>query len=188
MHFWNHPWPWYIAGPLLGLTVPLLLLIGNKPFGASAIFRHLCAIVIQKKEWKYFKYDWSKESWNFYFIGGIVLGGAIAATLIPNLGELKLHPYLVDLYHGLGINDFSQGVPKQIFNMEGLRNVEGIVFVLAGGFMVGFGSRYAGGDNSGHMILGVARLNKPSIITTACFFVGGYIGAHYIVPFILKVV
>lgn len=188
MHFLNQPWPWYIAGPLLGLTVPLLLLIGNKPFGASAIFRHICAMVIPKKEWKYFKYDWSKETWNFFFIAGIVIGGAIAGYLIPNIGDLKLNASLMDFYKGLGLHDFKQGVPKQIFNMDTLRNAEGIVFVIAGGFMVGFGSRYAGGDNSGHMILGVASLNKPSIITTVCFFVGGYIGAHYIIPFILKVV
>ena len=26
----QQPWPWYVAGPLIGLTVPALLLVGNK--------------------------------------------------------------------------------------------------------------------------------------------------------------
>lgn len=42
-HLFPHPLPWYIAGPLIGLMVPALLLLGNKPFGISSNFRHLCA-------------------------------------------------------------------------------------------------------------------------------------------------
>ena len=40
-----HPLPWYIAGPLIGLVVPALLLIGNKAFGISSNLRHICAAV-----------------------------------------------------------------------------------------------------------------------------------------------
>lgn len=36
------PWLWYVAGPLIGLTVPLLLIFGNKHFGISANLRHNC--------------------------------------------------------------------------------------------------------------------------------------------------
>ena len=30
------PWPWYVAGPLIGLIVPALLILGNKSFGISS--------------------------------------------------------------------------------------------------------------------------------------------------------
>lgn len=39
----RQPWPWYVAGPLIGLTVPALLLPGNKSFGISSSLRHICA-------------------------------------------------------------------------------------------------------------------------------------------------
>ena len=37
------PWPWWVAGPLIGLAVPLMLLVGGKNLGISSSFRHLCA-------------------------------------------------------------------------------------------------------------------------------------------------
>jgi hypothetical protein len=43
--FLSNPWPWYIAGPLIGLIVPLLLLIGNKAFGISSSLRHIYTFV-----------------------------------------------------------------------------------------------------------------------------------------------
>ncbi|MBA2572536.1 MAG: YeeE/YedE family protein, partial [Gemmatimonadetes bacterium] len=42
----SRPWPWYVAGPLLGLFAPLLLLLGNKLFGISSNLRHACAAVL----------------------------------------------------------------------------------------------------------------------------------------------
>lgn len=42
----RQPWPWYVAGPLIGLTVPALLLLGNKSFGISSSLRHICAACI----------------------------------------------------------------------------------------------------------------------------------------------
>lgn len=43
LEFLQQPWPWYVAGPLIGLTVPVLLILGNKTFGISSSFRHICA-------------------------------------------------------------------------------------------------------------------------------------------------
>src|SRR5690606_31044476 len=68
----RQPWPWYIAGPLIGLTVPLLLLIGNKSFGISSSLRHVCAACVPAKI-PFFSYDWKKEVWNLFFAGGIIL-------------------------------------------------------------------------------------------------------------------
>ena len=67
------PWPWYVAGPLIGLTVPFLLWAGGE-FGVSANLRHICAAVLPTRN-DFFRYDWkSKGLWNLTFALGIVLG------------------------------------------------------------------------------------------------------------------
>ncbi len=50
------PWPWYVAGPLIGLTVPLLLWAGGE-FGVSENLRHICAAVLPTRN-DFFRYDW----------------------------------------------------------------------------------------------------------------------------------
>ena len=81
----KQPWPWYVAGPVIGLTVPTLLIIGNKSFGISSSLRHLCAACIPANI-KFFKYDWKKEAWNLFFIGGVVIGGrAVEETIDEDL-------------------------------------------------------------------------------------------------------
>ena len=63
----KQPWPWYVAGALIGLTVPYLLLVGNKTFGISSSLRHLCAACLPANI-AFFKYDWKKEVWNLSLI------------------------------------------------------------------------------------------------------------------------
>ena len=72
----KQPWPWYIAGPLIGFMVPLLLILGNKSFGVSSSLRHICAACMPLKI-PFFNYDWKKEAWNLFFVGGILAGGAL---------------------------------------------------------------------------------------------------------------
>ena len=47
------------------------------------------------------------------------------------------------------------------------------VLLVAGGLLVGFGTRLAGGCTSGHGVCGVARLSKRSLAATATFMAGG---------------
>ena len=49
------PWPWYVAGPLIGLIVPLLLWAGGE-FGVSENLRHICAAVLPTQN-DFFRYD-----------------------------------------------------------------------------------------------------------------------------------
>ena len=80
MEMLREPWPWYIAGPLIGLMVPLLLLIGGKPFGISSNLRHLCAATIPS-DLPFFAYDWKREGgWNLLFALGIAIGGFVAVA------------------------------------------------------------------------------------------------------------
>jgi uncharacterized membrane protein YedE/YeeE len=55
MEWIKNPWPWYVGGPLIGLTVPLLLIFGNKRLGVSSSLRHICAAPIQLYKLKFTK-------------------------------------------------------------------------------------------------------------------------------------
>lgn len=181
----TQPWPWYVAGVIIGLIVPALLILGNKHFGISANLRHACAACFPA-DIKFFKYDWKKEVWNFFFVGGILLGAVIAAFVLANPAPIVVHPNLVKELAGYGITDMSNMVPTQLFSFESLLSLKGLVMLIGGGFLVGFGSRYAGGCTSGHAIMGLSDLQWPSLVATTMFMVGGIIMANFILPFILS--
>ena len=181
----QNPWPWYVAGPLIGLTVPTLLLIGNKSFGVSSSLRHICAACLPANI-SFFKYDWKKQIWNLVFVLGIFFGGIIATNFLANPNNFVLsEATMVDL-KALGIRDFSGLMPADLFSIESLFSIKGLIFFVLGGFMVGFGTRWAGGCTSGHAIMGLSTLQLPSLIATCCFMVGGFTMTHLLMPLIFK--
>jgi len=181
----KQPWPWYIAGPLIGLTVPVLLLIGNKSFGISSSLRHICAACLPANI-PFFKYDWKKEVWNLFFVAGILLGGFLGVQILSNPLPMVLAPTLVADLANYGVSDFTGLVPVELFNWETLFTLKGFFLIVVGGFLVGFGTRYAGGCTSGHAIMGLSTLQWPSLIATCCFMAGGFLMANLILPYILK--
>jgi uncharacterized membrane protein YedE/YeeE len=178
------PWPWYVAGPLIGLTVPALLILGNKSFGISSSLRHICAACIPAGI-PFFKYNWRKEIWNLFFVGGILAGGMIAAQLLASPEPVQVHPKLATELSSYGINNYDGLVPADLFNWSTLFSLKGLIMMVLGGFMIGFGTRYAGGCTSGHAIMGISSLQWPSVIATCCFMAGGFLMANVILPFIL---
>ncbi|AEA44985.1 YeeE/YedE family protein [Fluviicola taffensis] len=185
LEFLKQPWPWYVAGPLIGLTVPVLLIIGNKSFGISSSLRHICASCIPANI-PFFKYDWKKEIWNLVFVFGIFLGGMIAINVLSNPEPIHINPKLAKELAGYGINNYNNLVPEDIMNWSVLFTLKGFILMVGGGFLVGFGTRYAGGCTSGHAIMGLSNLQLPSLIATICFMIGGFIMANLILPFILS--
>lgn len=181
----KQPWHWSVAGLLIGLVVPLLLILGNKNFGISANLRHICAACFPGNI-SFFKYNWRKEVWNLFFAVGIIVGGFLAATYMRDPEQVVVASTLATDLSQNGIDDYSNMVPTQLFNWENLLTVKGLIFIVLGGFLVGFGTRYAGGCTSGHAISGLANLQLPSLVATICFMVGGFISANLIVPFLLK--
>ena len=181
----KQPWPWYVAGPLIGLTVPTLLLIGNKRFGISSSLRHICAACLPAKI-PYFQYDWKKEVWNLFFVLGIFLGGIIAVQLLANPIPIAVNPALAAELKTYGITNYDSLIPIEIFNWPALMHPKGLILMVVGGFLVGFGTRYAGGCTSGHAITGLSNLQWTSLIATICFMVGGFIMANLILPLILS--
>ncbi len=181
----KEPWPWYVAGPLIGLTVPALLILGNKSFGISSSLRHICAACIPANV-SFFKYDWKKEFWNLFFVLGIFFGGMIAAHLLMNPEEITVNPNLKAELATYGITDYSNLVPTQLMNFDSLLTLKGFILMVVGGFLVGFGTRYAGGCTSGHAIMGLSNLQWPSLVATICFMIGGFLMANVILPIILS--
>ena len=182
----NKPLAWYIAGPLIGLMVPLLYVIGNKDFGISSSFRHACATVLPKSI-PYFNYDWKeKGGWNLKFALGILLGGILAQFTIPDNYHIDLATSTIQTLKGYGITDFSGFVPKELFTWNNVLTLQGISFMIIGGIMIGFGTRYASGCTAGHGITGMANLQKASLIATVSFFAGGMITTYFIIPFIIN--
>jgi uncharacterized membrane protein YedE/YeeE len=180
----RQPWPWYVAGPLIGLVVPVLLILGNKSFGISSSLRHVCAACVPAKI-PFFQYNWKKELWNLFFVGSILLGGIISAVWLSNPNPVVLHPSLAQELNGYGITSFDGLVPADLFSWDQLFTLRGLLMMVGGGFLVGFGTRYAGGCTSGHAIMGLSTLQWPSLVATCCFMAGGFLMANFILPFIL---
>jgi len=188
MHFTDlikQPWPWYVAGPLIGLTVPLLLILGNKTFGISSSLRHICAACFPAGL-SFFQYNWKKEVWNLFFAAGIAAGGYIAARFLNNHQPVAVNTHLVSILQHYGVHNYSGLVPTELFNWQSLLTIRGFILMIAGGFLVGFGTRYAGGCTSGHAIMGLSNLQWPSLVATCCFMAGGFIMANLILPFIMR--
>jgi uncharacterized protein len=150
--FLMHPWPWWIAGPLIGLAVPMMVLLGGRNLGISSSFRHICAAVLPKSTLDYFRsYDWRKESWSLFFVGGLAAGGFVATFLLSENPQPLLPP--------------------------GIHDLPGALQLLGGGILIGFGTRYAAGCTSGHSIMGLSNLQKASLVATLSFFAGGLTAA-----------
>jgi uncharacterized membrane protein YedE/YeeE len=179
--FLTHPWPWYVGGPLIGLMVPALLLLGNKSFGVSSNLRHLCAACFPTKS-AFFRYDWKKAGgWNLAFLVGTLLGGVVGGRVLA-VGTVAISPRTRNALTALGLHDLSGLVPREALSWAALGTPRGIVMIVVGGFLVGFGTAYAGGCTSGHAIAGLADLQKASLVAVLGFFAGGLIGTFVVLP------
>lgn len=178
----SKPWPWYVSGPLIGLMVPLLYIIGNKAFGISSNFRHICAMCFPKSA-SYFSYDWKKEgTWQLLFLVGIILGAFLAGFVFEYSGLVAISAETKLGLVKMGILNQSGLIPHEVFNWAQVFTFRGFVMMILGGFLVGFGTRYANGCTSGHTISGISNLQLSSVIASIGFFIGGLIVVHFVYP------
>jgi uncharacterized membrane protein YedE/YeeE len=182
----REPWPWYVAGPVIGLIVPLLLLGAGKRFGISSSFRHLCAAALPTRL-EFFRYDWRKEGgWNLVFVLGIALGGWIGAQLLSTPGAaVEASAALRADLAGLGLAEPQGLMPAQLASWTALATPRGFITLVVGGLLVGFGARWAGGCTSGHAITGLANLELPSLAAVLGFFAGGLIMTFLLLPLLI---
>ena len=185
MRWLSSPWPWYVAGPLIGLIVPLLLWLGNKPFGISSNLRHLCAAAAPCGL-QHFDYDWRRAGgWNLLFILGVLAGGWLAGVVLANPEPVALSAEARASLMALGITDFRGLAPRELFDWAAVTTPRGLILLVAGGFAVGFGTAYAGGCTSGHAITGLADRQPASLVAVIGFFAGGLLATWVILAGLL---
>lgn len=177
----QQPWPWYVAGPLIALVMALLLLFGRR-FGVSSNFETLCAIGGAGKVSDYFKIDWKKNIWSLVFVAGAIIGGFIGGNLLMPNQEVDIADDTVVVLESYGfVEPGKEFLPSEVFSAEEI-TWKGWLMLILGGFLVGFGSRYAGGCTSGHAISGLSNLQLPSLIAVIGFFIGGLTVTWLIFP------
>lgn len=139
-------WPFWAGGAAIGLFVIVFLLLGRRPLGVSSGFSDLCAVPYEAG---------ARRSWRLPFVGGIILGGFVAALLAGGWTPTA----------AMGLFDAAFGLPLA---------AKAAVFG-AGGVLIGFGTRLAGGCTSGHGIVGMAQLAPSSIVATLSFMGAGFL-------------
>ena len=183
----SQPWPWYVGGPLIGLIMFLLLWAGGE-FGVSDTLRTACSVLGAGKFSDFFRFEWKKKIWNIVFVFGALLGGFIASTWFANPDPVNVSAATIERLQEYGIApESNEMVPLSIFNWSSLFTLKGFIFIIAGGFLIGFGTRYGGGCTSGHAISGLSNLQLPSLIAVVGFFVGGLIMTFLVLPYLLTI-
>lgn len=176
------PWPWYVSGPIIGSMVPLMILIGGRSFGISQNLEHICAITQPGFiRVSFFKYDWKASKWSLMFAGGVLVGGFLAAVVLPNPFPPQLSVEANQLFSSWGMGEVIFYNPVEVFGL----NSSNIFLLLLGGVFVGFGTRYAGGCTSGHAITGLSTLQPQSLIAVISIFIGGLFASRYLVPILI---
>lgn len=177
------PWPWYVAGPIIGLMVPVMLLIGSRSFGISQNLEHICAITQPTViDVHFFRYDWKASAWSLAFTAGVILGGLLAGVIFRNPEAVALSGAALEMFAAWGLAPSQGLVPPELFDISRTWNA---VILVVGGIMVGFGTRYAAGCTSGHAITGLATLQPQSLSAVLGIFGGGLLASHLLVPFLV---
>ena len=149
----------------------------------SSNLRTLCAIGGAGKKVEFFKFDWKAQRWNLIVVLGAIVGGFIAHNFLSNPIDINLSQQTVLDLNTLGFNNTGKSLlPPELFSWENVWSIKGILILTIGGFLVGFGTRYAGGCTSGHAITGLSSLQLPSLVAVIGFFIGGLIMIHLIYP------
>lgn len=181
----SQPWPWYVAGPMIALVMFSLLWFGGS-FGISSNLRTVCSMMGAGKSCEFFDFNWRKQIWNLVFVGGLIIGGFITNYYLMPTSDIHISQETITELEAMGVeNPGKEILPMEIFNWESLFTLRGFIFIVVGGFLIGFGTRYAGGCTSGHAISGLSNLQIPSMIAVIGFFIGGLTATYLILPWLL---
>ena len=145
------PWPWWVAGPAIGLVVTGLAWLLGKPLGVSTGYGVVCAL---GSRLSFFRGQEYGERWRLAFVVGLPLGGLVAACLAGQLTPTLAFGMLDGLTRG---------------SLSGKA-----LLLFGGGVLVGAGARWAGGCPSGHTITGIAQGSMSSVVATLGFMIAGF--------------
>ena len=185
MNWIFEPWPWYIGGPMSALVM-MLLLFSGKSFGVSSNLRTLCTLCGAGKNTDFFDFDWKSQRWNLLMVLGAIIGGWIAMNWLTLDATVHIHPDTIAKLKDLKITSAGSAyLPEELFSLHAFTQPKVVASLALGGFLVGFGARYAGGCTSGHAISGLSNLELVSLYAVIGFFIGGLLMNHFLLPYLL---
>lgn len=186
--FISQPWHWAVSGAAIAGIVFILTWMGRS-FGVSTSFKGWCAVLGAGRRYEFFRMDIRDEYWRFAFVIGAIIGGVITTSFLQSPEPAAISEATITHLADLGLaypqsdNQLRGFLPTDLFRID---NARGVVLMILGGLMVGFGARYGGGCTSGHAITGMSHLQLPSLLTVIGFFIGGLIMTHLLFPFFLS--
>lgn len=149
----------YLAGAGIGILSCLTLVLADRSLGCSTAFvkaRGLLSRAVDHKKtesMEYYREIVPEVDFALMIVPGIMIGAFLSALLSGSFHLVWVPP--------LWASVFGSNALLRIFA------------ALAGGILLGFGARWAGGCTSGHGISGSIQLSIASMVTAACFFAGG---------------
>jgi uncharacterized membrane protein YedE/YeeE len=162
-----------------------LLLVVGKNFGMSSNLRTFCTLCGAGRKSGFFRFDWKSQRWNLIVVVGTIIGGFLAAFFLSSGHSVAISEDTVATLNQLGFSSAGTAyLPGELFSMEALGNFKSLAILAIGGFLIGFGARYAGGCTSGHAISGLSNLQLPSLIAVIGFFAGGLFMIYVLFPLI----
>jgi hypothetical protein len=159
-------WSPYVVGSGIGVLSWLAFLLLDKPIGCSTAFARTSGMIeklfrgarVDEKEY-YVKFP-AEIDWEWMLVVGVFIGAFLSAAASGQLA--------VAWTPGRWVSAFGP-TPLARWGVA-----------LAGGVLMGFGSRWAGGCTSGHGISGALQMAVSSWLAAICFFLGGIAAAMLI--------
>lgn len=122
--------------------------------------------------------------WIWGFVGGVLIGLAGSVFLLMNGRVMGVSGILGGLVDRTGLSNWSErvaflagtiAVPAALAGMWGAEThlTTNWVVIIAGGLLVGLGTRLAQGCTSGHGVCGISRLSLRGIVATVFYIVAG---------------
>jgi uncharacterized protein len=152
-------WSPYLAGAGIGALSWLTFLFSGRPIGASSSYATVAGGIGKAVaphhtfSLPYFQDNPPKLNGPLVFLTAAIFGSFLAAWTGGEITNEWMHP--------MWVARFGDSLPLRA----------GVAF--AGGLLMAFGARLAGGCTSGHGISGTLQLNPGSWLVVACMFGSG---------------
>jgi uncharacterized membrane protein YedE/YeeE len=159
-------WSPYLVGALIGVLSWITFVISDKPIGCSTAFARTGGMIEKifrgkkAEERPYYKKFAPAVDWEWMLVLGVIIGAFLSALLSGRFAWQWVPGFWSET---IGTGRFTRWLPA-----------------LAGGIVMGFGARWAGGCTSGHGISGTLQLAVSSWLAALCFFAGGIASAMLI--------
>ena len=141
-----------VGGLLIGATQASSLLLTGSPLGTSSSF---------------------EEVGHWFWYGWQALTTPAPSTPVTTKPSTRSILFILGIMVGSWLLRYlAPGYIMSVETVDGRPNIN-VLGALAGGFMMIFGSRLAGGCTSGHGISGMATMGLASFVSVASMFAGG---------------